>query len=113
MAGTTVPNAVIVIEGDRITAFGGSATPIPTGAARVDVSGKFIIPGLFDSHVHYQPFLGELYLNFGVTSVMHLGGSAALGVGGVLAALAALGLLLLVPEPPPQGPPTSGEVGRG
>src|SRR5688500_13450265 len=79
VAGTTVPNAVIVIEGDRITAFGGGTTPIPEGAARVDLSGKFIIPGLFDSHVHYQPFLGELYLNFGVTSAMALGGRPAVG----------------------------------
>ena len=79
VAGTTVPNAVIVIEGDKITAFGGSATPIPPGTARVDLSGKFVIPGLFDSHVHYQPFLGELYLNFGVTSVMALGARGPIG----------------------------------
>ena len=79
VAGTAVPNAVIVIEGDKITAFGGSATPIPPGAARVDLSGKFVIPGLFDSHVHYQPFLGELYLNFGVTSVMALGARGPIG----------------------------------
>ena len=79
VAGTTVPNAVIVIEGDRITAFGGSTTPIPDGADRVDLSGKFVIPGLFDSHVHYQPFLGELFLNFGVTSAMALGGRPAVG----------------------------------
>jgi len=79
VAGTTVPNAVIVIEGDKITAFGASTTPIPPGATRVDLTGKFVIPGLFDSHVHYQPFLGEMFLNFGVTSVMHLNGSAALG----------------------------------
>jgi hypothetical protein len=79
VAGTTVPNGVIVVEGDRISAFGGSTTPIPAGAARVDLSGKFVIPGLFDSHVHYQPFLGELFLNFGVTSAMALGGRAAVG----------------------------------
>jgi hypothetical protein len=79
IAGTAVPNAVIVIEGDRIAAFGGPATAIPEGAARVDLAGKFIIPGLFDSHVHYQPFLGELFLNFGVTSVMALGGRPAVG----------------------------------
>jgi len=78
-AGTTVPNAVIVIQGDKITAFGGSATPVPAGATRVDLSGKFIIPGLFDSHVHYQPFLGELFLNFGVTSAMALGAQAPIG----------------------------------
>jgi IPT/TIG domain-containing protein len=79
VAGTTVPDAVITIEGDKITAFGGKATPIPAGATVVDLSGKFIIPGLFDSHVHYQPFLGELLLNFGVTSVMALGGRPAVG----------------------------------
>jgi hypothetical protein len=62
-----------VIEGDRIAAFGGRTTPIPAGAAIVDLPGKFIIPGLFDSHTHYQPFLGELFLNFGVTSIMALG----------------------------------------
>ena len=79
VAGTTVPNAVIVIDGDKIAAFGGSTTPIPDGAARVDLSGKFVIPGLFDSHVHYQPFLGELFLNYGVTSAMALGGRPAVG----------------------------------
>jgi hypothetical protein len=73
VANTTVPNAVIAIEGDRITAFGGPTTSIPAGATIVDLPGKFIIPGLFDSHTHYQPFLGELFLNFGVTSVMALG----------------------------------------
>jgi predicted phage tail protein len=41
------------------------------------------------------------------------GGAAALGAGGILAALAALGLLLLVPEPPTGHPPTSGEARRG
>lgn len=79
VAGVPVPDAVIVIAGDRITAFGGRTTPIPTGATVVDLPGKFIIPGLFDSHVHYQPFLGELYLNFGVTSAMALGGRPVLG----------------------------------
>jgi Amidohydrolase family len=79
IAGTTLPEVVIVIEGDKIAAVGGSNTPIPAGAIIVDLSGKYLIPGLFDSHVHYQPFLGELYLNFGVTSVMALGGRPAVG----------------------------------
>jgi hypothetical protein len=79
VAGTTVPEVVIVIEGDKISAVGGRNTPIPAGATIVDLSGKYVIPGLFDSHVHYQPFLGELYLNFGVTSAMALGGRPAVG----------------------------------
>jgi len=79
VADTTVPDAVIVVEGDRIAAVGGRATPIPADATVVDLQGRFIIPGLFDSHVHYQPFLGELYLNFGVTSAMALGGRPVVG----------------------------------
>jgi hypothetical protein len=79
VANTTVPNAVIVIEGEKIAAFGGPTTPIPAGAVIVDLPGKFIIPGLFDSHTHYQPFLGELFLNFGVTSVMALGVRPSVG----------------------------------
>jgi hypothetical protein len=38
----------------------------------LDLSGKFIIPGLFDSHVHWQEWMGELYVNHGVTSVIAL-----------------------------------------
>ena len=43
----------VVTEGDRITRVG-SAVPIPRGAARVDGSGKFLIPGLWDMHSHNQ-----------------------------------------------------------
>src|SRR4030095_15474673 len=60
-ANTTVPSAVVVIEGERIAAVGGPRPAIPAGATIVDLPGKFIIPGLFDSHTHYQPFLGELF----------------------------------------------------
>ena len=47
------PNAAIVIEGDRIRAVGPAAgVQIPPGAEMVDASGKWIIPGLIDAHVH-------------------------------------------------------------
>ena len=55
VAGTpgVIENATIVIEGNRITAVGsaGSVT-VPSGARRVDVRGKTIIPGLVDVHAH-------------------------------------------------------------
>ncbi len=69
-----VPEAVIVIEGDRIKSLGGKGSTYPSDASVVDVSGKFIIPGLVDSHVHYQPWLAEMFLNYGVTSIMAQGG---------------------------------------
>jgi imidazolonepropionase-like amidohydrolase len=49
-----VPNAVVLIEGDHISAAGDQATAISTKEARViDCKGKFILPGYIDTHVHF------------------------------------------------------------
>jgi imidazolonepropionase-like amidohydrolase len=49
-----VPNAVVLIEGDHISAVGDQATAISTKDARViDCKGKFILPGYIDTHVHF------------------------------------------------------------
>ena len=61
------------------------------------VTGATLLPASLTTGILWQRF----------------GGGVALGAGGALAALAALGLLLLVPEPPPDGPPTSEESRRG
>ncbi len=44
----------------------------PPGAQVLDLNGKFILPGLIDSHVHWEEWMGELYVNHGVTSVVAL-----------------------------------------
>jgi imidazolonepropionase-like amidohydrolase len=69
-----VRNAMIVIENGRITRAGaaGGFTP-PAGARTVDAAGRFIVPGLIDTHVHYRDWLGEMFLAHGVTSVFDLG----------------------------------------
>ena len=79
VTGRPIPDSVIVVNGDKITAFGDKNTPYPTNATVVDVSGKFVIPGLVDSHTHYRPFMGELYLNHGVTTAVVIGGTRSLG----------------------------------
>ncbi len=49
-----VPNASIVIRGDRIVAVGPQASvSIPAGAQILDVGGGTILPGLINAHVHY------------------------------------------------------------
>ncbi len=86
-----VENAVLIIEGETVTAVGKSGEgQIPEGAVRVDASGKFIIPGLINAHGHVGGVKGltdspsnyteeivteqlERYLTYGVTAVLSLG----------------------------------------
>jgi imidazolonepropionase-like amidohydrolase len=50
-----VPNAVVVVTRDRLACVGTLAQcPVPTGATRVDVTGRFVTPGLVDAHVHFS-----------------------------------------------------------
>ncbi len=46
-----IPNAVILVEGQKIKAVGGKDI-IPKGATIVDLSAYTILPGMIDAHVH-------------------------------------------------------------
>ena len=72
--GAPLRDAVIVIAGNRIQAVGPrSAVQAPAGATLIDAAGKFVVPGLFDTHVHYYHWAAELMLHYGITSIMDLG----------------------------------------
>ncbi len=68
-------DAVIVIENGRITALGSrSAVKIPKGAKMFDAQGKYVVPGLFDMHAHFEQVeWGPVYLAAGVTTVRDVG----------------------------------------
>ncbi|MFT3913935.1 MAG: amidohydrolase family protein [Anaeromyxobacteraceae bacterium] len=70
-----VPDAVVVVDGDRIVDVGPRASvPVPAGARTVDVSGKTVLPGLLDMHAHFEQVeWGPLYLAAGVTTVRDCG----------------------------------------
>jgi imidazolonepropionase-like amidohydrolase len=65
------PDMTIVVTGDRITAVAKSGeVGAPEGAWVVDGKGKYLIPGLWDMHVHTtDPSFPALYLANGVTGV--------------------------------------------
>src|SRR4029453_13246342 len=49
-----IHDGTLVIEGDHITAVGlPNDTKIPQGARTVECTGKFILPGYIDTHVHF------------------------------------------------------------
>jgi len=49
-----VPDAVVLLARDRVSAVGpAAAIRIPKGAKIIDVKGKWIVPGLVDAHIHF------------------------------------------------------------
>ncbi len=69
----------VVIRGNRIVAEGPSASiAVPSGARVIDGRGKFLIPGLWDMHVHLAMPGGRevlpLYIANGVTGVRDMAG---------------------------------------
>ncbi|NUM76977.1 amidohydrolase family protein [candidate division KSB1 bacterium] len=65
------PDMTVVITGNRITALGKTGkVKIPQEAQVIDAAGKFLIPGLWDMHVHWnlKEFV-PLFIANGVTGV--------------------------------------------
>ena len=92
--GAPIPDAVVLIQGRKILLAGPAATvKVPEKAEKIDVRGKYILPGFIDCHIHTTyPFneseyftdtdasttlralyLMNLYLKSGVTSVRDVG----------------------------------------
>ncbi|MEZ5561324.1 MAG: hypothetical protein R3E86_22635, partial [Pseudomonadales bacterium] len=77
------PGQRVVIDGDRILSVGPMTEPRPAASEVRDGGGRYLIPGLWDMHVHflYEPALtggmADQFLRYGVTSVRDTGGDLA------------------------------------
>jgi len=72
-AGRTVNGQTVVVRGDRIEQVGPSGKiAIPGGALVIDGTGRTVLPGLWDMHVHVASIDGGAHLAAGVTSVRDL-----------------------------------------
>jgi imidazolonepropionase-like amidohydrolase len=98
--GRLLPDRTVVVVGDRIVAVGaGDPTPVPAGARVVDARGGYLIPGLWDMHVHSAVAATRefpLYLALGITGVrnMHATPDTALALVRALRTQVAAGTLL-------------------
>lgn len=69
-----ISDALIVIEGNRIKTIGQKGrTRYPSDAEVIEADGKYILPGLWDMHVHYYGWMGQLFLSYGITSILNWG----------------------------------------
>ena len=72
---TPVTDSAVLIHNGRILAAGPRRkVNIPKSAQRVDAKGKFLLPGLWDMHAHFEQVeWGPIYLAAGVTTVRDCG----------------------------------------
>jgi imidazolonepropionase-like amidohydrolase len=74
--GPVLPNSVVVVRRGRIESVGTRAGfTLPAKTREVDVTGRWIIPGLIDAHAHVEPWALPRYLAWGVTTVRDLHGA--------------------------------------
>jgi imidazolonepropionase-like amidohydrolase len=77
--GTAVSGVTVVVREGRITSIG-TDTVIPRDSTKIDGRGKFLMPGLWDMHVHLGFARASAFPAFvanGVTAVRDLGGELA------------------------------------
>jgi hypothetical protein len=78
-SGATRPDNTVLVTGNRITFVGPAANAsVPSGARVLDGRGKFLIPGLWDMHVHgfvyvFSDFAGPLMIANGITGARDMG----------------------------------------
>ena len=96
-ANAPLDGTTIVVKDGRVAAVGPAAsTPVPSGAERVDVAGRTIVPGFINAHGHVGDTRGlkaapefytegnlrsqlNLYAQYGITTVASLGGDGPAG----------------------------------
>jgi hypothetical protein len=78
--GAPIENATLLVDGARIVAAGRAAdVNVPSGATRVSLAGKTVLPMLIDTHVHLSPTREAIMRDlrqrayFGVSAALSLG----------------------------------------
>jgi hypothetical protein len=112
-------NSALIVEDGQITSFGATGTVVvPDGAVDIDGAGNYLIPGLWDMHVHLMPDSEntdalestlETFVRQGVTSIRVMWGWPELlewkrrtESGEVIGPRLVVGGPIIEGEPPPE-----------
>jgi len=67
-------DATVVVQGGRILELGAGPLPAPAAAETLDLSGRHLVPGLIDAHVHAEdPAVLRVLLEAGITTIRNPG----------------------------------------
>jgi len=76
------PAQTVVIRNERFVEIGSTGTvSLPKGAIRIDGTGRYLVPGFVDAHIHFQQnessnlAFAQLFVANGITTVFNLYGS--------------------------------------
>ena len=80
-SGARVADQTVIVRGNRIDQVAASQLAVPTGAQQIDGRGAFLIPGLWDMHVHAfrttdltrQSNIFSLFVANGITGIRDMG----------------------------------------
>ena len=67
------PDVTVVIEAGRVSRIVPAETELPGSLTTIDTRGKYLIPGLIDTHTHFRDWHADLFLPHGVTTILDLG----------------------------------------
>jgi imidazolonepropionase-like amidohydrolase len=111
--GTGLPHMDVVVDGERITSVGPAAGQVPNGASVISGKGRFLIPGLWDMHIHVadDPRALGLLLAAGITGARDMASvpQKALDARRRIQEGALDGPRLLVAGPGLEGPPAEAD----
>ena len=79
-------DVTVLVQGDEILRIGpADSVDVPAGTEVFDGSGRFLLPGLWDMHVHVSRSLGgrevlPVFLAYGVTGVRDVGSADSIAI---------------------------------
>ena len=90
--GRVIENGSVVVQGERIRQVGSAASvKAPSGATRVSLAGKTVMPAIVDAHVHTSTTEAELVTDLRQRAHFGVGAALSLGLDGTDAAFAQRG----------------------